>query len=119
MKRRMKAWAMAAVAIAVLFLTVSAQAGDWRKKADLFSGGGGKEVTVDANIKAVKIRCLDGSVIINTIWVREGGRKTQHKVTRRLEKGEEHILHLDTTRYVTGLRIGDDARGKYRVWVKN
>lgn len=108
-----------AMAAVVLMSAATAQAGEWRKKADLTAGGDGKEVKVGVNIKDIMIRCMEGSVVINTVWERQGEKKTQHKVTRTLNKGEDHIIKLGESRMVTGLRIGDGGKGTYRVFVRN
>ena len=119
MKRYAYPWTAAVAAAAMVLSVATAQAGEWRKKAELTAGGDGKEVTVGVNIKDIMIRCTEGSVIINTVWERQGDKKTQHKVTRTLSKGEEHILKLGESRMVTGLRIGDGGKGTYRVFVRN
>ena len=116
---RPSSWFAAALVAAVVMSAATVQAGEWRKKAELTAGGDGKEVAVGVNIKDVMIRCMEGSVVINTIWERNGGQKTQHKVTRTLNKGEDHILKLGESRMVTGLRIGDGGKGTYRVFVRN
>jgi hypothetical protein len=117
--KHIKTWATLAVAASVILGAATAQAGDWRKKAELTAGGDGKEVKVGVNIKDIMIRCMEGSVVINTVWERQGDKKIQHKVTRTLNKGEDHIIRLGESRMVTGLRIGDGGRGTYRVFVRN
>lgn len=97
---------------------VGAWADDWQKVADLTAVGDAKEVAVNKSVAEVKIRCTEGDVIINTVVVREGGKKTPHTLGLRLSKDNEHIINLGAKLNVTGLRISDGARGNYSVYVK-
>jgi len=107
-------------ALVVLMCSVdSAEAKKFVKLADLSTGGGAKEVACNADaVSIVRIVCTEGHVIINTVVVREGGKKTPHTVARRLEKGQNHAIQLGSPRKVTGIRISDDGNGKYVVQVR-
>lgn len=107
-------------ALAVLLLTsFSALAGSgWHKVAELDAGGDGKEVSVNRDCSVCLIKCEEGSVIINTVVIREGGKKTPKTVGKRLNKGDSEQVPFGDKINVTGLRIGDDGRGHYEVYVK-
>ncbi len=118
----MKKWIMA-VMVLMLGVTV-ALAGSkkkvrWETVADLSARGDAKEVAVNRSIRMVQIECTEGTVIINTIVVREGGAKDPITVARRFNAGEKQDLDLGRVRNVTGLRISDSGRGRYRVNVKS
>jgi len=105
---------MAAAFLCVSF-AVDARADAWKRVADLRAGGGAKEVVVNDTVSAFRLVCVEGEVIVNTVVVREGGKKTPHKVARKLLKGQEHVITLNTRKPVSGLRISDQARGRYIV----
>lgn len=86
--------------------------------AELTAGGDAKEVAVNKEISKCMIEVIEGSVIINTVVVREGGNKTPITVAARLEKGAKHEIALGGAKMVSGLRISDAGRGTYRVHVK-
>lgn len=117
----MKKWILAAM---VLLLGVSvALAGSkkkdrWESIADLTAGRDAKEVAVNRSIRMVQIECTEGTVIVNTVVVREGGAKDPITVARRFNAGDKQDLDLGRERNVTGLRISDSGRGRYRVNVK-
>ncbi len=90
----------------------------WHPVGNFKAGGDGKEVTVERQISAILIRCTEGSVIINTIVLREGGNKNPIAVTARLNAGEDKIVDIGGARMVNGLRVGDDGKGTYTVFVK-
>ena len=111
-------------AIALLLCTcfvLSSMGGDkhkFRRVAELTATGGPKEVALDQEAKWCMIRVMKGTVIINTIVVREGAKKTPITVAKRLNKGDKHVVDLGPKRRITGLRISDDAGGTYRVYLK-
>ncbi len=108
------------IAFSVLALSsVIALAGSgWHKVGEFDSGGDGKEVAVDRTCSQCLIKVKEGSVIINTITVREGGNKTPHKIGKRLNKGEDEVVQIGDKIPVKSMRIGDDGRGHYEVYVK-
>ena len=88
------------------------------KVAELTAGGDAKEVTVDQPVSKVVITCTEGSVIINTVVVRNGGQSTPHKVGAKINKDESQQITVGDKVACTGLRISDDGTGKYTVRVK-
>lgn len=88
------------------------------KVAELTAGGDAKEVAVDQPVSKVVIKCIEGSVIINTVVVRNGGESTPHKVGARINKDEVQQITVGNRVPCTGLRISDDGNGKYVVRVK-
>jgi hypothetical protein len=109
----------AGCAVAVLFgSSLAAMAGDWKKVDELTAGGDAKEVSFDQEISKIKITCTEGIVIVNTVVVRKGSAKDPHKLATRIEKDDSREISLGDKTHVTGLRISDDGKGKYRVEVQ-
>ena len=102
----------------ILACVQSAFCGSWDRVAQLQGAGGAKEVPVNKGISSIRIRCSEGSVTINTVVIREGGRKSPMAVARNLAVGQEHVLNLGSVRMVTGLRISDGGGGTYEVFVE-
>jgi hypothetical protein len=76
------------------------------------------ELSIDRpSVTLVRIVCTDGSVVINTLVVREGGKKTPYTVGKRIEKDGYEIIRMDETP-ATGFRISHDGRGSYKVQVR-
>lgn len=92
--------------------------GGWQVVAELPAGGPAKEVAVNRDVRVIQIECTEGSVIVNTLVVREGPAKNPITVARRFNQGERQDVDLGGERQVSGLRISDGGRGKYRVRVK-
>lgn len=110
-----------AVVVAVALAGSEALARD-RPSADdqpveLRAIGEPKEVPVNREVTGCRIEVVNGSVIINTVVVREGGKKTPITVGRRLGVGESVDLPFGPKRLVTGLRISDGGGGTYRVFI--
>jgi hypothetical protein len=107
------------IIIALALVTVDSMAEKAGVKvAELTAGGDAKEVEVNQQISKVLIKCTEGSVIINTVVVRDGGNKTPFTVGTRLNQGEEQQVTVGNNVNCSGLRISDDGRGKYVVRVK-
>jgi hypothetical protein len=112
------------IGIGVLLLAVlsagSAVAGPkWKNLGDFTTGGGAKEIAVNREISEIAIDVKEGRVLINTLWVREGAKKTEITVAREMNKGDKtHFIKLDGKRNVTGFRVSDGAQGRYRISVK-
>ena len=83
-------------------------------------GGSAKETGAPSSrpIRKVRIVATSGSVIVNTVVVREGGAKTPHTLAVRLAAGESREIDLGSARRVTGLRISDGGKGTYEVQVR-
>ncbi|MFH0907958.1 MAG: hypothetical protein V1929_04285 [bacterium] len=69
------------------------------------------------SVSLIRIVCIEGSVIIKTVVVREGGSNTSHTVGKRIENGNFEVIEIRETK-VTGLQFRHDGRGSYRVQVK-
>ena len=84
------------------------------------AGGSAKETGAPSSrpIRKVRIVATSGSVIVNTVVVREGGAKTPHTLAVRLAAGESREIDLGSARNVTGLRISDGGKGTYEVQVR-
>jgi hypothetical protein len=113
----MKKYMAIAVVLAIIPLMAMADKAGV-KVAELASGGDAKEVEVNQQISKVIITCTEGSVIINTIVVRDGNNATPFKVGVRLNKDEVQKISVGDEVNCTGLRISDDGRGTYVVRVK-
>ncbi len=108
----------ASLTLALLCAGPSLAKGGWHALGDFQTGGEAKEVACNREASRCAIYVLEGDVIINTLVVREGGKKTPIRVTVRLAKGQKpHVISLGAKRLITGFRISDGARGKYRVSV--
>lgn len=105
------------VLVSLLF-TGSAWAGGWHKIGTFAASKEAKEMAVNRNVDKLLIKVKEGSVIINTVVVRQGDAKTPHKVGARIEAGRQQELSLGDGTYVNGLRISDDGQGLYDVFVK-
>lgn len=109
-----------AVFAATVLAGVAAQANApaWRLVATLSTGGEPKTVALNgAPIAWVRVRCVEGAAIVNTLSVLEGKAKATFQIARRLASGEEHVIELNPPRNATALRISDAARGRYEVYV--
>ena len=84
------------------------------------AGGSAKETGGPSSrpIRKVRIVATSGSVIVNTVVVREGGAKTPHTLAVRLAAGESREIDLGSARRVTGLRISDGGKGTYEIQVR-
>lgn len=111
----MKKW-LVAMAVAVLG-AMTAQA-EWNTVSEVTAGGDAKELAVNRSIRTVEIECTEGTVIVNTLVVREGGAKTPITVARSFKAGDKQSLDLGSVRQVTGFRISDGGKGRYKVHVK-
>lgn len=87
----------------------------WHTAGEYAAGKDAKEVPINHQISEVQIACIEGSVIINTIVVREGSKTTPIRVAARLNKGDTHVVRVGDKINVSGLRISDDGRGRYVV----
>jgi hypothetical protein len=116
----MKKWmlAMVVLALGVSVALAGKKKDAWQTIATLKSGGDAKEVAVNLSIRTVRIECIEGAVIVNTLVVREGGAKDPLTVARRFNAGDKQDLDLGRVRNVTGLRISDGGRGRYKILVK-
>lgn len=108
--------------ICVMGFVQNAEAGKpkYFQVAELTAKGGAKEVKLDKVKEAswLMIHAIDGNVVINTIVLREGSKKTSIKVVTKLAKGNKKEVSLNGRRSLTGIRISDGGGGKYRIYLK-
>ena len=110
----MKKWIWAMVVAGA----TAALAADWQAVADVTAGGDAKELAVNRALRVIQIECTAGTVIVNTLWVREGAAKSPVTVARRFSAGEKQDIDLGSERQVTGFRISDGGRGTYKIRAK-
>ena len=117
MEKTMNKWL---VVLAMLVLGATSALADWKTVAEITATdkGEARELAVNRTIRTVQIECTEGSVIVNTLWVREGGAKTEIRVARLFNKGDKQDFDLSYDRNVTGFRISDKGPGKYKVHAK-
>ena len=113
----MKKWILALV---VMAWGATAALADWKTVAEVTAEKKAQatELAVNRTIRTVQIECTEGSVIVMTLWVREGGAKTEIRVARQFNKGDKQDFDLSYDRNVTGFRISDKGPGKYKVHAK-
>ena len=115
----MKKWMWAAAMVALGATTAFCGSKDrWSTVAELAASRDTKEVAVNRDVRVVQIECVEGTVIVNTLVIREGEGKNPINVGRRFTAGETQDIDLGGNRQVTGLRISDGGRGKYKIHVK-
>ncbi|MFP7753047.1 hypothetical protein ACLG6S_00045 [Thermodesulfobacteriota bacterium B35] len=106
------------LALFLFFFFFPCQAFSWTDITQLGAGGGAKEVAVNRDVSKVRFICRNAPVIINTVVMREGGKKTPFTMGKRFAVDEEFVLDLGGRHHVTGLRISDDLKGSYLVQVE-
>ena len=113
MKKWILAWALVAMSATMALA-------DWKTVAEIAATdkSEARELAVHRTIRTVQIECTEGSVIVMTLWVREGGAKTEIRVARQFAKGEKQDVDLSYARNVTGFRISDKGPGKYVIRAK-
>ena len=113
MKKWILAWALVAMSATMALA-------DWKTVAEIAATdkSEARELAVNRTIRTVQIECTEGSVIVMTLWVREGGAKTEIRVARQFNKGDKQDFDLGQDRNATGFRISDKGPGKYKVHAK-
>ena len=88
--------------------------------AELTAKGGAHEVKFDKvnRVSWLLIHAAEGNVVINTVVLREGKKKTPITVATKLTKGQKKEVSLNGEKSLTGLRISNTGGGKYRVFLK-
>ena len=116
--RRSIVWA-GIIGLASWVMVTPASETRWQRVAELTTGGQAKEVPLTGDpISRIRILCVEGTVIINSVVLRENGNMQSYTVARRLTSGAEHVLEVGDARSATGLRISDAAKGRYEVFVQ-
>jgi len=103
------------LALAMVLLGATVVLAGWQVVSDVTAGGGAKELAVNRTIRLIRMECTSGSVIINTVVVREGAAKNPITVARKFNVGEKWEHDLGGAHQVTGLRISDSGKGTYKV----
>jgi hypothetical protein len=106
------------VALALAALCATTARAGWETVAEVTAGGAAKELAVDRALRTVQIECTEGTVIVNTVTIREGEAKNPVSVGKAFAKGETRNIDLGYERPVTGLRISDGGQGRYKVNVQ-
>ena len=106
------------VVVATMVLGATVALAGWGTVAEVTAGGEAKELAVNRNIRTVQIECTEGTIIVNTLWVREGAAKSPITVARAFKKGEKQDIDLGSARQVTGFRISDGGQGRYKIHAK-
>jgi hypothetical protein len=91
---------------------------EWHKVATLTAGGKAKEVPVNRDVSSVRFTADSGTVVLNTVVVREGAKATPHRVAIKLTAKNSRDYDLGAKTHVTGFRISDSDKGTYTVYVK-
>ncbi|MDP8219319.1 MAG: zinc ribbon domain-containing protein [Candidatus Theseobacter exili] len=79
---------------------------------------GAIEFPVNAEIRAFKVKCVEGVGIVNVFVVRTSSGNRDFTIGQRLNQGESFERDLGGKTYVTGFRWGDNGRGKLKIFVK-
>ena len=83
------------------------------------AGGAAKEMGIPTSkpIKKIRIVAISGSVIVNTVVLREGSTTKKYPLAVRIAPGESREIDLGRGRKATGIRISDGGKGTYNVYV--
>ena len=108
------------VVLAMLVLGATSALADWKTVAEITATdkGEARELAVNRTIRTVQIECTAGTVIVNTVTVREGPAKDTVSVGKAFAAGETRNIDLGYERAVTSLRISDGGQGRYKVNVQ-
>jgi hypothetical protein len=107
-----------ALAIASLSFSTALGAPKWISIGEFQAGGDVKAAAYSGPVSFCRIVCTEGSVIANTLIVLEADKRTPIRLDVRIPAGQlKEIALPDGPRNVTGFRIKDNARGKYRLEV--
>ncbi len=121
MRRRSVIITLSLVAIAAGLFTSNAVAGDkhkYRRVAEFTAVGKPKQIELDQKAGWCMIRVMEGTVIIDSVVVVEGKKKTKIAVTNTLKKGDKKTVDLGPSRKITALIVNDREGGTYRVYLK-
>lgn len=106
-------------AITLLAVAPASAKPKWKNMGDYTADGNAKEIAINRQVSEIAIDCKEGSIIINTIVVRDGAAKQSYRVGQRFNKGDKtYFIKIGDKRNVSGLRISDGGRGTYRISVK-
>jgi hypothetical protein len=114
----MSGYRILSLAVCLMLAGIATASDDWHKLATLTASGKAKEVPVNREVSAVRFTVDSGTVVLNTVVVREGAKATPHRVAIKLNATESRDYDLGAKLHVTGLRISDSDKGTYTVYVK-
>ncbi len=116
--KRMIGWVVVMVALS---LGGSAMAKDkWHMVGEFdVTSVNAREISVGSDVSKVRFYVVDGGVIINTFVVRQGSTTTSYTVGRKLQKDQSQDVDVGSKSGVTGLRVSEDGRGRYRIYVQH
>ncbi len=108
------AWRGAAL---ILLVSAAAWAGDddWQKVGELTKGD---RITVNQEISACKLVCVQGVAIINTLVVWEGSNKRGIPLACKLKEGESKEVAIGDKVNVSQLGMSLETKGKIEIYVK-
>lgn len=120
MKRnRLCLWLALAVGWMTLSTALAGNNNKWVAIGEFQAGGEGKVAAYSGPVSVCRLVCTEGSIIVNTFIILEGNKKTPISVGVRIPAGQMHEITLPGgPRNVTGFRVSDNARGKYRLEVQ-
>ena len=99
-------------------LLVCSQGMAWEDITTIKAGGDAKEIGINKEIQKLKITCQEKPIIVNTVVMREGAKKTPFSLGKKFTPKEEFVLDLGGKHHVTGFRISDDLKGAYTLKVE-
>ena len=82
------------------------------------NGKGAIEFPVNAEIRAFKVKCVEGVGVVNVFVVRTSSGNRDFTIGQRLNQGDSFERDLGGKTYVTGFRWGDNGRGRLKIFVK-
>ena len=86
------------------------------RSSEFNAGGSAKEFSIPGGCRYCTVEVIDGSVGFRTIVVRRGGAKQSVTINATFQRGQRFDVPIDG--HVTGLRISDTGRGRYRVYAR-
>ncbi len=90
----------------------------YRRVAEFTAKGKPKRIELNQKAAWCMIRVMEGTVIIDSVVVVEGEKKTKVPVTNTLAKGDKKTINIGPRRQITALIINDREGGTYRVYLK-
>lgn len=122
MRVKMIGYGLVIAAVCVFSFVQNAEAGKHKyfQVAELTAKGGAHEIKLDKVKEAswLMIHAIEGHVVVNTVVLREGGKKTPITVATSLNKDQKKEVSLGGRKQLTGIRISNTGGGKYRVYLK-
>jgi hypothetical protein len=121
MKQKLLITILSLVAITACIYMPNAVAGGkhkYRYIAEFKAEGKPKRMELSRKAGWCMIRVTEGTVIIDSVVVVEGDKKTMVPVTNKLVKGDKKTINIGPSRQITALIINDREGGTYKVYLK-